>query len=104
MIGQKLNSRNLAHVFNNVKQHVAAGYHHTKRFFGNVDHGVRTLKEIYRHIEPLIQEYAGDHHAYNINRHVIKGLSHYEKLRHDVIEGDHHVNKIGNVISKLISP
>ena len=98
MLGMKLNKNNLRHILNNVKSHLHSGYQNTKHFFNHVDSGVRTAKQLYTIVEPLIHAYAGHHNHKQVNDTLIKGLSSYEKLRKGIIEGHdeaaHHVNHV----------
>ena len=100
----KMNKHNIRHVLNNVKSHLHNGYQNTKHFLTHVDSGVRTAKQIYSVVEPLIQAYAGHHHHKQINDTLIKGLSGYEKLRKGIIEGhDEAVHHVSNVKKGLMN-
>ena len=104
MLGMKINRNNIRNILNNVKSHLHNGYHNTKHFLNHVDSGVRTAKQLYTIVEPLIQAYAGNHNHKQIHDTLIKGLSGYEKLRKGVIEGhDEAVHHVNNVKKGLIN-
>ncbi len=54
--------------FNNVKKIFGQGYHHGKRFLGHLDNAYRTGKEIYKIIEPALQQVAPETTGHT-NRH-----------------------------------
>ena len=98
MFGVKFNKNRLGHILKNVKGHLHNGYNNTKHILNHIDTGISTAKQIYSIVEPLIEAYAGHHHK-NIHKHVMGGLSGYEKIKKAVIDNhddvSHHVNHIG---------
>ena len=80
MLGMKINRNSIRNILNNVKSHLHSGYHNTKSFLNHIDTGVRTAKQLYTIVEPIIEAYAGHNHR-NIHKHVMNGLSGYEKIK-----------------------
>ena len=104
MLGVKFDRNRLRHILGNVKSHLHNGYHNTKSFLNHVDSGVKTARQIYSIIEPIVEAYAGHHHK-NIHKHVMNGLSVYENLKKQVVDGHdeaiHHVNSAGKKLVNL---
>jgi len=104
MFGMKFDKNKLNHILKNVKSHLHSGYHNTKSFLNHVDTGMKTAKQIYSIVEPIIEAYAGQHRK-NIHKHAMSGLSGYEKIKKAVIDGHddavHHVNSAGKKLVKL---
>ena len=98
MFGMKFNKQRLNHILSNVKSHLHSGDHNTKSFLNHVDSGVRTAKQLYTIIEPTVEAYAGHHHKH-IHKHVMNGLSGYEKIKKQIVDGHdeavHRVNSAG---------
>ena len=85
MFGRKFNKQRLNNILGNVKSHLHNGYHNTKSFLNHVDTGVRTAKQLYTIVEPIIEAYAGHHHR-NIHKSVMNGLSGYEKIKKRIVD------------------
>ena len=102
VFGQKINKHNMQQLFRKVKSHLSSGYSHAKNILHDVDDGVRTFKDVYRHIEPIISELAGRQRHRAINNDVIHGLSQYENIRNKLIDVDHHVNQVAHVGKKVL--
>ena len=104
MFGVKFNKQRLNSILSNVKSHLNNGYHNTKSFLNHVDTGVRTAKQLYTIVEPIIEAYAGHHHR-NIHKTVMNGLSGYEKIKKQIVDGHdeaiHHVNSAGKKLVNL---
>ena len=83
--------------FNNVKTCIGNGYHHGKRFLGHLDNAYRTGKEIYKIIEPALQQIAPETTGHT-NRHLNKIDSNYNHITNKVLEShdkaEHHINDI----------
>jgi hypothetical protein len=56
-------------------------------------------KNVYRVLEPVINQYAGNH---NLHKHAIKAISGYENLRNQAMEVNNHVSNIGHKLSGLV--
>ena len=85
---------------------IGQGYHHGKRFLGHLDNANRTGKEIYKIIEPALQQVAPETTGHT-NRHLNKMDSNYNHIKNKVLEThdkvEHHVNDIaGKFKSKSI--
>jgi len=104
MLGVKLTKDRLGHILRNAKSHLHHGYHQTKHILGQIDRGVSNAKKLYAIVEPIVRELAGSHH-HKIHRHVMNGMSGYEKIRKGIIEGHdeviHHVNHVGKKLVNL---
>ena len=101
MLGTKFTNKHFNHILRNVKSHVRSGYHHTKSFLNHFDRGISTAKQIYSVIEPLIKEVAGHHQHKQIHNHVMTGLSNYEKIKKQVIDGHEEMNHVGKKLMHL---
>ena len=95
----KFNKLHFRQTIMNLKQHVHNGYHHAKQFAHNLDHGFSVAKNVYRVLEPVINQYAGNNH---LHKHAMKAISGYENLRNQAIEANNHVTNIGHKLSGLI--
>ena len=104
MFGMKCNKQRLNTILSNVKSHLNNGHHNTKSFHNHVDTGVRTAKQLYTIVEPIIEACAGHHHR-NIHKTVMNGLSGYEKIKKQIVDGHdetkHHVNSTGKKLINL---
>ena len=65
--------------FNNVETLIGNCYHHGKRFLGHLDNASRTGKEIYKLIEPALQQIAPETTG-QTNRHLNKIDSNYNHI------------------------
>ena len=67
----------------------------TKRggFLNHVGHGVKTFKQIYDVVSPLVSKYANTH-SDKINNNVNRVIGGYENIRNKVIEGDQDIQKV----------
>jgi hypothetical protein len=102
MFGGKITTQGLRNVFNNVKNHATMGYHKTREFLGNVDHGFKMAKRIYGAIAPVINNVAGTHHAKAINNHVMKAVGGYEQMRNKVMDAhDAVAQNVGQAVGGL---
>ena len=94
----KITKQQVAHHFNRAKDFLGNAYNQTRSFLGDVDAGVRTFKQIYGAVAPVLESYgvkAG-------NKHVMKALTGYDTIRGHVMEGhDRVVNDVNNVKNHL---
>jgi hypothetical protein len=72
--------------YHNAKNFLGRAYHTGKNSLGHVDHGVRTAKEIYSVIEPVLQQYAPEQTT-KLNGHLLRNSKKYDSIRDKVIEG-----------------
>ena len=97
MLG-KITKHQVAHHFNKAKNCLGNAYNNTRRSLGDVDQGVRTFKQIYGALAPVLESYGVN----TGSKHVVKALSCYENIRHTVMENhDQVVNDINSVKHKL---
>ena len=68
-------------------------YNQTKGFLNHVDHGVKTFKQIYDVVSPLVSKYANNH-SEKIHNNVNRAIRGYENLGNKVIEGDQDIQKV----------
>ena len=54
---------------------------------------------MYRVLEPVINQYAGNN---NLHKHAMKAISGYENLRNQAIEANSHATNLGHKLSGLI--
>ena len=95
----KYNKHSFRQTIMNLKQHVHHGYHHVKHLAHNIDHGFSIAKNVYRVLEPVINQYAGNN---NLHKHAMKAISGYENLRNQAIEANSHATNLGHKLSGLI--
>jgi len=94
----KIRKQDVIRHFNKAKDFIGNAYHHTKNFLGDVDQGVRTIKNIYGAVSPILESYGVNTN----NKHVMKAVSGYDSIRHNVMENhDRVVNDINKVKKKL---
>ena len=95
----KVTKQQVHHHFNRAKDFLGKAYHQTKSFLGNIDDGVRTFKNIYGVVAPVLDSYGLNTGK---NSHVMKALSGYDNIRNNVIENhDRVVNDINKVKKNL---
>jgi hypothetical protein len=95
----KFNKHSFRKTMSNLKQHVHNGYHHVKHLAHNIDYGFSVAKDVYRVLEPVIREYAGNNH---LHKHAMKAITGYENLRNQAMEANNHVTNIGSKLNGLI--
>jgi hypothetical protein len=81
----------------NVKNGLMSGYNNTKNFFGDINNGYNTFKEVYHALAPSIEKYGGG----SVNSHIIKGLGNYETIRHKVLNFHNEAETVGNKLSNI---
>ena len=95
---RKITKQQVAHPFNKAKDFLGDAYNQTRNFLGNADAGVRTFKQIYGAVAPVLESYcvkSGD-------KHVMKALTGYDTIRGHVMEGhDRVVNDVNNIENTL---
>ena len=93
-----ITKQQVSHHFNKAKNFLGSAYHHTKNFLGDVDQGVRTVKSIYGAVAPILESYG----VHTNNKHIMKAVSGYDSIRHNVMENhDRVVNDINKVKNNL---
>ena len=83
----KITKQHVAHSFHKAKNFLGHAYNQTKGFLNHVDHGVKTFKQIYDVVSPLVSKYANNH-SEKIHTNVNKAIGGYETIQNKVIEGD----------------
>ena len=83
----KITKQHVAHSFHKAKKVLGHAYNQTKGFLNHVDHGVKTFKQIYDVVSPLVSKYANNH-SEKIHNNVNRAIGGYENIRNKVIEGD----------------
>jgi hypothetical protein len=90
----------VSHHFNRAKDFLGKAYNQTKSFLGDVDSGVKTFKNIYGVVAPILDSYGLNASK---NTHVIKALSGYDDIRNNIIEKhDRVVNDVKKVKNNLV--
>ena len=97
----KFNRNPFKRTMSNIKHHLGNGYHHVKNIAHHIDHGFSVAKEVYKVLEPVIKEYAGNNH-HGIHGHAMKAISGYENLRNQEMEANHHISQVGHKLSGLV--
>ena len=110
MVFWKGNLRRVDNHVRSAKQLFRTGIHHTKNIMNsayniarNIDHGVRTAKEIYGIVQPHVEQMAGLSPGQDpIRNKAMKIFSSYDNVRNRVMDShadvEHHV---GAVVSEL---
>ena len=96
----KVTKQQVHHHFNRAKDFLGKAYHHTRNFLGDIDDGVRTFKNIYSAVAPVLDSYglnAGK------NSHIMKALSGYDTIRNNVVEKHERVVNDINKVKKNLS-
>ena len=94
-----ITKQNVAHHFNQAKSFLGSAYHHTKNCLGDVDHGVRTFKQIYGAVAPVLESYGVN----PANKHVMGALNGYDTIRSNVLENhDRVINDVNKVKNNLV--
>ena len=91
----KITKHHVKHHFNKAKEFLGNAYHNTKDFLGDIDSGVRTFKQVYGVLAPVLESY-----GVNTNKHVMKALTGYDNIRGHVMEGHDRVMNDVNTIQK----
>jgi hypothetical protein len=90
----KITNRQVAHHFNKAKDFLGNAYNHTRNFLGGLDQGVRTFKQVYGAIAPVLESYGVNPGS----KTVMKALSGYDTIRGHVMEGhDRVANDVNNI-------
>ena len=78
---------------------MGSAYNHTKSFLGDVDHRVRTFKQIYGAVAPVLESYGVN----PANKHVMGALNSYDNIRSNVLENhDRVINDVNKVKNNLV--
>ena len=94
----KITKQQVTHHFNKAKDFLGNAYNKTINFLGNLDHGVRTFKQIYGVIAPVLESY-GINPA---NKTTMKALTGYDTIKGHVMEGhDRVINDVNNIKNTL---
>ena len=93
----KVTKQQVHHHFNRRKDFLGKAYQPTRNFLGDIDDGVRTFKNIYSAVAPVLDSYglnAGK------NSHIMKALSGYDTIRNNVVEKHERVVNDINKVKK----
>ena len=94
----KITKQHVTHHFNKAKDFFGNAYNQTRNFLGNLDHGVRTFKQVYGAIAPVLESYGVN----PSNKTMMKALSGYDTIRGHVMEGhDRVINDVTNIKNTL---
>ena len=97
----KLTRKHIAHGLGKAKNFIGTAYNHTKNFVGNVDHGVRVLKQVDGALSPVLDQYGASN---NVHGNVMKAISSYDNIRHQVVDAhtraNDNVNQVKNNLAK----
>jgi hypothetical protein len=87
------------HHFDRVKNFLGQGYTHGKAFLGRLDNAFNTGKEIYKIIEPALNNLAPEA-ASRASKHFSHAASKYDSIKNKVVNAhdtvEHHVNDIAH--------
>ena len=93
MLG-KITKQQVSHHFNKAKDFLGTASHQTRNFLGNLDHGVRTFKQVYGAIAPVLESYGVN----PSNKTMMKALTGYDTIKGHVMEGHDRVMNDVNTI------
>ena len=95
----KITRHQVNHHFNRAKDFLGNAYHHSKRVLGDIDSGVKTFKNIYSIVAPVLDSYGLKASA---SPHIEKALNGYDSIRNNIVEKhDRVVNDINKVKGHL---
>ena len=92
----KLTKRNVVHGLHRAKNFIGNAYHTTKNIQGSIDNGVRLFKTVYGALSPMIDNYGGA----GVTKNVMKTLSGYDNIRHQVMNVDNDIDAVRNKLAK----
>lgn len=90
MLGIKLNMNNLRHTFGKAKSYIGNVYGKTKGMLGDLDSGVKAMKDIYSIASPAMGNVFGKHFEEG-NKYVTKALSGYDDIKTKVMDTDENI-------------
>ena len=100
MLG-KISKRQVNHHFNRVKDFIGNAYNHSKQFLGDIDTGVKTFKNIYSIVAPVLDSYGVNASG---NNYINKALTRYDSIRNNVVQNHdrviHDINTVKNNLAK----
>jgi hypothetical protein len=77
----KITKQQVAHHFNRAKDFLGNAYNQTRSFLGDVDAGVRTFKQIYGAVAPVLESY-GVRGGEQARHESFNGLRHHPRACH----------------------
>ena len=90
MLGSRINIHALRHSFGKAKSYIGNVYGKTKGMLGDLDSGVRAMKDVYSIASPAMGSLFGQHFEEG-NKHVRTALKGYEDIRTKVMDTDENV-------------
>jgi hypothetical protein len=90
MLGSRINMHSLRHTFGKAKAYIGNVYGKTKGMLGDLDSGVRAMKDVYSIASPAMGSLFGKHFEEG-NKHVTNALSGYEDIKTRVMDTDENV-------------
>ena len=88
----KLSKNSALHGLNRAKSFLGNAYNTTMKFLGNLDTGIRLFKVVYGSLSPMIDNYGGA----GVTQNVMKTLSGYDNIRHQVMTVDNDIDAVRN--------
>ena len=90
MLGSRINMHSLRHTFGKAKSFIGNVYGKTKGMLGDLDSGVRVMKDVYNIASPAMGSLFGKHFEEG-NKQVTHALKGYENIRTKVMDTDENV-------------
>ena len=94
----KLTKHHVQRGVHHAKNFLGQAYHGTRNMLGNVDQGVRSFKQVYGTVAPVLESYG----VPTGHKPVMKALSGYDTIRGHVMENHgqvmNDVNKVRNTL------
>ena len=109
MVFWKGNLRRVDNHFRYAKNIFRTGIHHTKHilnsaytFAKNIDHGVRTAKDVYGIVQPHLEDLAGRDRTGPVQNKAMKIFSSYDNVRNRVMDSHQEVEgHVGSILDKM---
>jgi hypothetical protein len=79
----RVTTQQVIHHFNKAKDVLRHAYNQTRNFLGNLDHGVRTDKQVHGAIAPVFESYSVNPG----NKTMMKAVTGYDTIRGHVMTG-----------------
>ena len=101
MFGQKFSKHNMMRMSNHSKNFFGTTYGNAKNFLGTLDNGVKTGRQIYDTVSPLLDKYVGNH-SKTIKDYANKANSTYDNIKDKVISKHNDIySDYNNIRNKL---
>ena len=98
----KITQQSIQNTLRNVTNHIGNTYSHVKHIAHHINNGFHAAKQVYRAIEPAVEEFIPQHHN-TIHGHVMNAVSGYDNIRNKVLDVNPHTSNIGHKLGGFFS-